>query len=281
MGSRLARAYAAAVVALRWPIVLAWIVATVVVVIALPPLSQRSAGSLGSIVPENSQAVAAREEAARAFSFPLFSQTIITHRDAGGMSLRDQLDWAVTAAGLARDGGTRVPDPDGDSTLVAGAVPLVNAAPLAGATPEHGTAALGYLLFPPSVSPSDRAQAAATLAHRFQSPVHVTGIIPARLTLTEVILDRLWIVELATGLLVALVVGLHFRAIGAPLATLSAVVVSCLIAVRVWEFRQFALAMAAGLIVDALVVRSLLVPALVAFAGRHGAAPAGRLAEQR
>jgi RND superfamily putative drug exporter len=233
MGSRLARWYATAIVTLRWPIVLAWVVATVAVVIALPPLSQRSAGSLGSIVPEHSEALAAREEAARAFSFPLFSQTIIAHRDAGGMSIREQLDWGVAAAGLARGGGTRVPDPDGDAIPVAGAVPLVNAGPLAGATPERGTAALAYLLFPRSVSPADRAQAAAVLVHRFQTPAHVTGIIPARLTLTEVILDRLWIVELATGLLVALVVGLHFRAIGAPLATVSAIVFSYLIAVRV------------------------------------------------
>lgn len=233
MSSGLSRAYATTVVALRWPIVVAWIVATVAAVVALPPLSQRSAGSLGSIVPENSQALAASREAAQAFSLPLFSQTIIAHRDASGMPLRDQLDWGLTAAGLARGGGTRVRDPDGDSTPVAGAVPLVNDAPLAGATPEHGTAALAYLMFPPSVSPSDRAQAATALAHRFSKPVHVTGVIPARLTLTEVILDRLWIVELATGLLVALVVGLHFRSLGAPLATLAAIVVSYLIAVRV------------------------------------------------
>jgi RND superfamily putative drug exporter len=233
MGSWLTRAYAAAVVALRWPIVLAWVVATVAAVIALPPLSQRSAGSLGSIVPENSEALTAQKEAARAFSFPLFSQTIIAHREAGGMSLRDQLDWGLSAARLTRHGGARVPDPDGGTTPVAGAIPLVNAAPLAGATPEHGTAALAYLVFRPSVAPADRAQAAAALADRFHTPVHVTGIIPARLTLTEVILDRLGMVELATGLLVALVVGLHFRSIGAPLATLAAIAVAYLIAVRV------------------------------------------------
>jgi RND superfamily putative drug exporter len=41
------------------------------------------------------------------------------------------------------------------------------------------------------------------------------------------------------------------------------------------EFRQFALAMSAGLLLDAFVIRPLLVPALVDLAGRRGAAPAG------
>jgi len=42
------------------------------------------------------------------------------------------------------------------------------------------------------------------------------------------------------------------------------------------QFRQLALAMAVGVIIDAIAVRSLLVPALVALFGRLGMWPGGR-----
>jgi RND superfamily putative drug exporter len=44
------------------------------------------------------------------------------------------------------------------------------------------------------------------------------------------------------------------------------------------QFRQIALAMALGVILDAIVVRSLLVPALVALFGRLGMWPGNRRA---
>ena len=42
------------------------------------------------------------------------------------------------------------------------------------------------------------------------------------------------------------------------------------------QFRQIAVAMAAGVIIDAIIVRSLLVPALVALFGRLGMWPGNR-----
>ncbi|HET8757526.1 MAG TPA: MMPL family transporter [Solirubrobacteraceae bacterium] len=232
MAGRLARAYAVAVVALRWPIALLWIAGAIAAVIALPPLSERSAGSLGSIVPAGSPALAAEHRAADAFGYPLFSRTIVARRDAGGMSRRDQLGWFAAAARLTTGHDRRAGD--GDRAAPSAAIPLVNAPALAGSTREHGTAALAYLLFPPSVDPAERADAARALAPRtFGAQAHVTGVVAARLAATDLIVSRLWIVELATGLLVALVVGLHFRAPGAPLAALAAVTVSYLIAARV------------------------------------------------
>ena len=41
------------------------------------------------------------------------------------------------------------------------------------------------------------------------------------------------------------------------------------------QFRQLAIVMALGVVIDAIAVRSLLVPALVAFFGRLGMWPAG------
>jgi uncharacterized membrane protein YdfJ with MMPL/SSD domain len=47
------------------------------------------------------------------------------------------------------------------------------------------------------------------------------------------------------------------------------------------QFRQIALAMGLGVIIDAIVVRSLLVPALVALFGRLGMWPGGGVRSQK
>ena len=44
------------------------------------------------------------------------------------------------------------------------------------------------------------------------------------------------------------------------------------------QFRELAAAMALGVVIDAFIVRSLLVPALVALFGNAGKWPSGRLA---
>jgi RND superfamily putative drug exporter len=233
MAEALLRAYATVVVALRWPIAIAWLIATAAAVIGLPPLSQTSVGSLGSIVPEDSPALAAERASAAAFGFPLFSRTILARRDARGLAAGEQAGWALAAARLDAAGGRRVRDREGETIAVAGAIPLVNQPPLAGATPERGTAALAYLLFAPSVSAADRVDGAAALRRGRLHPAHVTGVVPARVTAADTIAGKLLLVELATGLLVAIVVGLHFRAPGAPLAVLAVVTVSYLLAIRV------------------------------------------------
>ena len=46
--------------------------------------------------------------------------------------------------------------------------------------------------------------------------------------------------------------------------------------IRLEQFRQIALAMALGVVIDAIAVRSLLVPALVALFGRLGMWPGNR-----
>lgn len=64
-----------------------------------------------------------------------------------------------------------------------------------------------------------------------------------------------------------------------PIATAGLVLslsFALLAVVPLWQFRQFALAMFVGLVLDAFLIRPLLVPALVAFAARHGAAPGHR-----
>jgi RND superfamily putative drug exporter len=60
----------------------------------------------------------------------------------------------------------------------------------------------------------------------------VTGAIPARGAQREVIADHLPLVELATVLLVVAAIGLHYRALLAPLVTLGAIAIAYLVTVR-------------------------------------------------
>jgi putative drug exporter of the RND superfamily len=62
--------------------------------------------------------------------------------------------------------------------------------------------------------------------------VGVTGSVSARSQQAELITDSLPLVEVGTVLLVALVVGLHFRAPGAALVALLAVAVAYLTSIR-------------------------------------------------
>jgi RND superfamily putative drug exporter len=102
---------------------------------------------------------------------------------------------------------------------------------------ESSTTAITYLFFKSDVSPGLR----ETLANRFvdrqikpsyRGFVGVTGAVPARAAQASEIKGALPLVELGTILLVLLVVGLHFRAVGAPLVTLLTVGVAYLVSIR-------------------------------------------------
>jgi RND superfamily putative drug exporter len=102
---------------------------------------------------------------------------------------------------------------------------------------EASTTALTYLLFAPTVDQGDRRILAQRLIDGYIEPeyegfVGSTGAIAARAEQAEAIEEALPAVEIATVLLVALVVGWHFRALGAPLATLAAVGLAYLISIR-------------------------------------------------
>ena len=120
---------------------------------------------------------------------------------------------------------------------VGGAIPVIN---IVGSQPfarEQGTTALTYLLFGPDVGPVQRVDLAERLAARQlgrpdDGLVGVTGAIPARQAQSETISGALPLVELCTVLLVVLAVGLHFRAVLAPLVCLLAIAVAYTTSVR-------------------------------------------------
>jgi RND superfamily putative drug exporter len=218
------------VVRLRFAVIAFWIAAAVVLTMALPTIREAQVGSLGDLVPNDARAVDAEIRSSELFRFPLLSRTLVVQRDRDGLSSRELAAFARRTVALNRGEYPEL-------KRVGGALPISNVLGKPPFSRERSTTAITYLFFSPEVSQPD----AEILADRFveqrikpryEGFVGVTGAIPARSAQAEEIEKALPLVELGTVLLVALVVGLYFRAIGAPLAALAAVAVSYLVSIR-------------------------------------------------
>jgi len=232
------RVFAWAVLSLRFLIVPGWVLAAVAATLWLPSVGHVQGTSLTDLVPKNTPALQTEERSLREFGVPLLSRTEVVQRNPAGLSL------AVQARALQR--ALQV-DQHRDPELagVAGALPISNELGLVPGSRERNTTVITYLFFGNDVS----LDSANDLAHRYakevkapgDSLVGVTGPLPARLEQSHLILTALPWVEVATVLVIALIVGLTFRSVGAPVATLFAAAVSYLTAIRVvaWVGQRF------------------------------------------
>ena len=220
-------AYARLVVALRWPILVAWIAGTAYVVAALPQPASGPA-DLVSLIPRHAPALAASRRAAAAFDVPFSAEVSVVERDPHGLSLQEQRRAVEQALAIDRPPG------GGDPPFLV--VPVTNTAGAVPGSKESSTAVISYFAFPPVMPLEGRMQAVDRYmqdARRAGAPVvGRTGILPAQLHEGSIVEDALPYVEAATILMVALVVGLVFRSLGAPLLTLATVGVAYLMALR-------------------------------------------------
>ena len=161
---------------------------------------------------------------------------------------------ATAAAALTKAGqpdaaqalsGPVSPGPPGGIAGLAGAFPLPNTAGLLHGTNEQSTTVITFLYFRPGTSFGAQTAGANAYVHWFLNRpadhvVGVTGPVPAEYEQSQIIgRDILW-VELFTVLAIALIVGLRFRSVGAPLATLACAATAYVLAVRVvaWLARR-------------------------------------------
>jgi RND superfamily putative drug exporter len=238
MNSRAPR-FGRAVVAMRWPIVLFWIAAATAATAFLPSIEESQTGALGALVPSHADALDAELRSAELFGFPLLSRTIVVQRDPRGLPPSAQASTVSRALALNRDA-----QPGLDR--IGGALPVLNTVTLPPFTRERGTTAITYLYFRPDVGAGERldlAQRLRALAEASDPRAFsgVTGALAAREAQSRTISQRLPLVELLTLLVVVAAVGLHFRALLAPLVTVGAVAVTYLAAVRVvaWAGERF------------------------------------------
>ena len=264
----LARGYAFVVVSLRYLIVLGWAAVVVLAIMFLPPLNAASTGGLSQLIPPGSAAGRAEADATRLFGFPIDAAVAVVQRDPHGLpaatrdrALRQALSadrqlpgqpdrsaqLAQAAAALAAAGqaeaarilsGPPSPGPPGGIPGLAGAFPLPNAEGLLKGTNEHSTTIITFLYFRPGTSFGAQTAGADRYARWYLGRpsdhlVGVTGPVPAEYEQSQVIGRYILWVELFTVLAIALIVGLRFRSVGAPLAALACAATAYVLAVRV------------------------------------------------
>jgi hypothetical protein len=164
---------------LRVIVVVAWIAGAVVAGVKLPSIGSNGGGSLAALVPKSAAALRAEQVSARRFGFPLLSRTIVVVRNPRGRRARRQrqLVWLaerLTPGRLAGFGG------------IAAAIPILNTLGTLPFSREHGTTALLYLYFGPSLDAGARTRLAQRLidteiGHRPHEFEGVTGVTPVRL----------------------------------------------------------------------------------------------------
>jgi RND superfamily putative drug exporter len=228
--SRAAAAYARLVVALRWPVIAAWAAGTVFVAVNVAaPTSEP--GDLISLVPKHAPALDATRRAARAFDVPFAAEISVVERDPHGLSVQEQRRAIDQALAIDRPSG------GGDPPFLV--LPWTNTVGAMPGSRESSTAVISYFEFPSAMSFTARIQAVDRYmadARRAGAPVvGRTGILPAQLHEGSIVEDALPYVEVATILMVALVVGLKFRSLGAPALTLATVGIAYLMALRATE----------------------------------------------
>jgi RND superfamily putative drug exporter len=216
----------------RFVVLAAWLAGAVVCVVALPTIDQARSGAVGGLYPKDADAIKAEITSKTRFGFPLLSRTLVVQRDPGGLSAARQARVVERAADLTRH---RVPG----FGEIAAALPVTNVLGRSPFARERSTTAITYLFFEPDVKLDRRVGLAHDLVRErigtgAESEVAgVTGQAAAIGEQSRVIVDRLPIIELATFLLVALAVGLRFRALGAPALTLGAIAVAYVVSSRV------------------------------------------------
>ncbi len=226
----MARRFASTIVRARYVVVVVWIAAAAAATLLLPSIEEVQTGSLGDLVANDGDAVSAEQRSADLFGFPLLSRTVVVQRDPGGLSAEEQARVARRAVALNRGEYPGL-------TGIAGALAVTNALGRPPFSRESSTTALTYLFFPTDIGQVGRTGLAQRFVERHVRPAHggyvgVTGAVSARAEQVETINDALPLVEAATVAVVALAIGLHFRAAGAPLLNLVAVGIAYLVAVR-------------------------------------------------
>jgi RND superfamily putative drug exporter len=224
-----ARRFARLVTWLRFPIVVAWIAGAVAATLLLPSLAEGDGAPLGGLIAEDSEAVQARQRSAEHFTVPVLAETAVVQRDPQGLSDEAQRRVFDRAAAIAEQPGR-----DG----IAFALPITNTERLFPGSRESSTTAITYLFFEPGTSIGDQRFLAEDFAAReIAAPddhlVGVTGAAPARVEEADQIAGSLLTIELATVAVIALILGLTFRSIGAPLVALVAAGLAYVVTVRI------------------------------------------------
>ena len=229
---RISNWYAWALLAIHPAVPVAWIALLVAATLTLPSLGSAGSAPLEDLVAEDSAALVAQQHSTELFGAPLATDTVVVQRNPEGITDEERDAFARGIEASATGQGAE------DLKGLVGAVPLVNlsAGPLR--WNEEGTTALAFLAFDESLNLEERRDVTDRYVERFLRPADgsragQTGPAPARLAQYDAIVGALPLITLGSILLIALIVGFHFRSWAAPLVTLAAAGIGYGITLRV------------------------------------------------
>ncbi len=212
--------WTSALVRLRWPVVFTWVAVAVAVVLWLPPLTGGDSDLKGFA--SGNPAVKTELRSFDLFGFPLTGRTAIVQRNPDGLSIYAQAEAVLRAVAL---------DQGAYDTPLLGALPVPNTLAAFPGSAESGTTVVTFLFNDPRSSFSAQRRAGEQFAQQqLTDPddayVGVTGSVPARDAQAQIIASHLQLVEVVSVLAIALIVGLTFRSVVAPLLTMGTVAVA-------------------------------------------------------
>jgi putative drug exporter of the RND superfamily len=236
-----AKTFAYLVVGLRVPLILGWAALVVAAVHFLPPLP--SSGGLSDLIPVGSPAAHADADATRLFGYPLEAGVAIVQRDPHGLppSVVDKTAHAAVAYDRSASipgllAVIPIPNGAGVSPAITGSpVDAAQALALLGGVRHSTSTIVTYLDFGAAASTEQQQVSAARVyAGRYLTHViGVTGPVAAEYEQDLIITGDLGWVELFTVLAIAVIVGVRFRSVIAPLAALGSAGTAYAIAVRI------------------------------------------------
>ena len=226
---RPSRAFAWLAVLLRFPIVLALVVAAVASWRYLPSVSSLPASSVRALLPSNTDAARAEAASGRLFGSSLLARTAVVQRAPGGLSREAQR--RIVRAAVLLDEGRLAGFPRGSR-----AVPYLNTRAVLPGSRESSTTAITFLGFPLTVPPPAQARLAQRFANAVSQPTATarpTGFVPGSVAQSNLISRDLIRVEIATVLAIAAILAVYLRSILAPLVTLAAAGITYLISIGI------------------------------------------------
>ena len=182
-----------------------------------PPHSD-SGHQLVAAIPRDLPAVNAERRSYELFGFPLIARVAVVQRNPQGLSSEAQSRAILQAVQLNLHQLPGLED-------IAGALPVTNALSLFPGSSEDGTTLITYLLFRPDVSVVRQVKLAQSYADQYlnqpsDGTVGITGAVPLRYTAGEKISTRLPLLEIASVVLVTIIVAVAFRSVLAPIVVL-------------------------------------------------------------
>ena len=209
------------VVWLRYVVIGVWIAVAGFAVLNLPSFGSGN-GPVVQLIPRNAPALKALAISLRLFRVPAGSEFAVVVRDPRGLSPQEHA--ALFSQALAVDRGHH---PTQGPVF---ALPVVDTLGVVPGSKDEGTTAITFLYYPQSAPVSYQLSSAHDYVRRLTAstgrPAGLTGAIPGQFAQGVLIDQNLNLVELATLLLILVVVAVTYRSLAAPLVAMSAIAVA-------------------------------------------------------